>query len=146
MFAVEMKCLQSMPMFRDVSMAKLKLVALAGQRLDYQPGEEIIAQGSAPDAVYIVLDGEVEVMRRREDAVVPITKQGEGYIAGDLAVLLGEPAPVTVAAVTAATVLKLDARVFMELVREVPQLSTAMMQDLARRLLNLGELYIQAVA
>jgi CRP-like cAMP-binding protein len=141
-----MKCLQSMPMFRDVSMAKLKLVALAGQRLDYQPSEEIIAQGSAPDAVYIVLDGQVEVMRLREDAVVPITKQGEGYIAGDLAVLLGEPAPVTVVAVTAATVLKLDARVFLELVREVPQLSMAMMQDLARRLLRLGELYTQAVA
>ena len=32
------------------------LVALAGQRLDYQPGEEIVAQGSPPDAVYIVLD------------------------------------------------------------------------------------------
>lgn len=146
MFAVEMKCLQSMPMFREVSTAKLKLVALAGERLDYQPGEEIIAQGSAPDAVYVVLDGEVELMRTRDDVVVPITRQGEGYIAGDLAVLIGEPAPLTVVAATAATVLKLDARVFMELVREVPQLSMALTQDLARRLLRLGELYIQAVA
>lgn len=145
MFAAEMKCLQSMPMFRDVSMAKLKLLALAGERLVFEASQDIVKQGAVADAVYIVLDGQVELLKVAEDAVVPLARLGEGYIVGDAAVILGAPYPITVVAVTQATLLKVGDKVFMELIREVPQLSMAMMQDLARRLLVMSQSYADAV-
>jgi CRP-like cAMP-binding protein len=145
MLSTEMKCLQSMPLFRDVDIAKLKLVTLAGVAEEYPATETIARMGEPSEAVYIVIEGEVEILRETEEATVPIARMGRGYIIGDIAVILGEPYPASFVAVTPVEVLRLDAEVFMQLVRDVPQLSLALMKDLGRRVIKLSTNYIEAL-
>lgn len=146
MYATEMKCLSGMPLFRDVDVAKLKLVAIAGVRQEYPAAEPIVRLGEPSDAVYIVLEGEIEILRETEELTVPIGRMGTGYIIGDIAVLLGEPYPASFVAVTPVEVLKLEADVFMQLVRDVPQLSLALMRDLGRRVIKLSSNYVEALS
>lgn len=141
MHAVELKCLQGMPLFRDVALAKLKLVAMTGRRLTYQAGEVIAGIGTTPGAVFIVLMGEIDIQRPSHGTMVSVAKFGEGYVIGDISVLLGEPYLATFVAETPVTVLSLDADTFMQLVRDVPELSMALMRDLGRRVITLSQMY-----
>jgi CRP-like cAMP-binding protein len=141
MYATEIKCLQGMSLFRDVDVAKLKLVAIAGTREEHPASDTIAKAGQPSEAVFIVLEGEIEIVRETDELVVPLFRRGAGYVIGDIAVLLGETYPTTFVALTPVTVLRLEANVFMELVRDVPQISLALMRDLARRVVSLGRLY-----
>ena len=144
MFVTELKCLSEMPMFRDIGMSKLKLVAIAGSNEQYSTGQPIVQAGDPPGAVLIVLEGEIEIVRETSEVSVPIAGFGTGYIIGDISVLLGQPYTVTVVAISPVNVLRLDADVFLQLIGDVPQFSMALMRDLGRRVLTLTKLFAEA--
>lgn len=145
MHATDLTCLQGMPIFSGVDNAKLKLIAIAGVREEHLANEIVVAESQPSHSVFIVLEGNVEIVKEDAEVTVPIARFGPGYIIGDIAVLLGEPYPGTFVAVTPLTVLRLDADIFMQLVRDVPQLSLALMRDLGRRVVRLSRNYFAAV-
>ena len=141
MHATELKSLSEMPIFKDVALSKLKLIAIAGAREEHPAGDVIAQMGQPSLSVFIVLKGEIEIVKVADGVPVPMARFGSGYIIGDIAVLVGEPHPATFLAVTPVVVLRLDGSVFMQLVTDVPQLSMALMRDMGRRLLKLSKLY-----
>jgi CRP-like cAMP-binding protein len=145
MYATDLTCLQGMPIFSGVDNAKLKLIAIAGVREEHPANEIVAAEGQQSRSVFIVLDGQIEIVRENAEVTVPIARFGPGYIIGDIAVLLGEAYPATFVAVTPLTVLRLDADIFMQLIRDVPQLSLALMRDLGRRVIRVSRNYSAAL-
>lgn len=141
MHAIELTCLKGMPIFSGVDNAKLKLISIAGVREEHMVQDVVAAAGQPSQSVFIVLEGEIEIVKTDTVVSVPIARFGAGYIIGDIAVLLGEPYPATFVAITPLTVLRLDADVFMQLIRDVPALSLALLRDVSRRVVNLSQNY-----
>ena len=126
--------LQKIPMFHDVDVAKLRLFALSGQRMSYEAGDVIFREGDTAEAVYVILEGIVDVIREAPTGRVRLAQIGEGNMFGETGVLCDQARTATIEAATPVSVLQLDRYTFNEVARDVPQLTLAIAKELARRL------------
>lgn len=136
---IEVKSLQQIPMFRDVDMGKLRLLAFASQRISCRQGETLCRQGEASDSAYIVLEGSVDVIREGAAGRTLLATLGAGQLIGELGVLCERPRNATIVASTDVEVLRIEKMVFLEFVRELPQLALAIIRELGKRLENMNE-------
>lgn len=132
--SLEAGMLKQIPMFRDVELPKLKLLALASERLSYAPGEAVFHEGDLPDAVYVILSGAVEVLRDGPSGKVRVAELREGAIVGEVAVLCDSLRTASISAVGPVSALKIEKRTFLEMMIQTPQLAMAVNKELARRL------------
>ena len=132
--SLEAGMLKKIPMFRDVEMSKLKLMALASERLSYAPGETMFHEGDMPDAVYVILAGAVEVLRHGAGGNMRVAQLEAGAIVGELAVICDSLRSATIAAVTDVCALKIEKTTFLDMMAQTPQLAMAVNRELARRL------------
>ena len=129
----ECETLQKIPMFRDVAAAKLKLFAMSGQRITYEAGEVLFRQDDEPDAVYVILEGLVDIIREDGPQRVRVAQLGEGTMVGETGVMCSRERTATVEAATPVCVLQIDKHTFNQVIGEVPQLSLAIARELANR-------------
>jgi CRP-like cAMP-binding protein len=137
--------LSGFPIFAGVDKARLKLIALAADRVVYEPGEIAVIEGAESGFVGIVLSGEMEVSRGAGEARVPLVTLRKGDIFGEMGVVLKQPAGATVTALADATVLQIERSVFEELLQQLPAFAMALIRELARRLARLNESYARAL-
>ncbi len=98
--------------------------------VDYQQGQEIIREGEPGDAMYVILEGEVEV-RLGDKAIYTA---GPGGIVGEMALVDRLPRSATVVAKTACKVVPVDERQFNFMVQETPLFAITVMRVMADRL------------
>lgn len=146
MLSSDVTSLQRIPMFRDVDTAKLKLIAIASQRANYRVGERLLKEGDRADTVFIILDGKARVMRSDGGEEVQIAEVETGAVVGEMGVVLDRPYSGTIVAETAVTALRIDKRTFLDLLNKVPQLSLALIRELANRLLETSSQYVKALS
>jgi CRP/FNR family transcriptional regulator, cyclic AMP receptor protein len=132
--SLEAGVLKQIPMFRDVEIGKLKLMAFASERLSYGPGDVIVREGDEPDAVFVVLSGSVDVMRNGSEGPIHVAKLGEGAIVGELSVLCDSQRSASIVATSDVLMLKIEKGVFLDMFMHSPQLAMAVTRELARRL------------
>lgn len=125
--------LRGMPLFRSINPARCKLVAMSSDSLVFQPGDAIFAEGEASDAVFIIVQGRVRSTRNSRDRVHEIGQLSDGALLGETGVITGRPRSATVVALAETTALRLDGRVFLELLQQVPEVCYAMVRELASR-------------
>ena len=130
----EIRTLQQIPMLRDIEISKLKLMAFAGQRIHYQKGEVLFDQGASSDAVFIILDGEVDVLRVTDAGEVPLARLGVTELIGEMGVLCDKPRTAKIAAHSDVQALRIDKMTFLHIVQQVPALSMAIIRELSDRL------------
>ncbi|MCL4768212.1 MAG: cyclic nucleotide-binding domain-containing protein [Hyphomicrobiaceae bacterium] len=135
----EIRTLRQIPMFRDMEVSKLKLMAFAGQRITYRKDEVLFDQGAASDAVYIVLEGEVDVVRSGGAGDVLLARLGETELIGEMGVLCDKPRTARIVAHTDVQALRIDKMTFNHIVQQVPQLAMAIIRELSERLENVNE-------
>lgn len=126
-------------MFREMEVSKLKLMAFAGQRITYRKDEVLFDQGAASDAVYIVLEGEVDVVRSGSAGDVLLARLGETELIGEMGVLCEKPRTAKIVAHTDVQALRIDKATFIHIVQQVPQLAMAIIRELSERLENINE-------
>jgi len=134
----ETDALKRIPLFSKLDPAKLKLLAFMSQRLSYEPGQAIFAQGDAGDAAYIVLDGEAAVLIDTNAGPTEIARTGKHEIVGEIAILCEVPRTATVRAAGGNPLvrLKIEKDDFMALVNEFPSMGLEIMRELARRIVK----------
>ncbi len=91
-------------------------------------GEVLFSQGEEPDGLYVVVEGELEVLRRSGRDEFPLATSRRGDLIGELALARGGTRTATVRAATPARLLLLDAEAFIDLLTD---------RDSARSLLDL---------
>ena len=64
------------------------LILAKAKRLSYEPGDEIIKQGTPGRAIYIIRKGTVSVAVKDDDGLAEIAVLGPEEICGDIALLL----------------------------------------------------------
>jgi len=134
----DISCLRQLPLFRSLPPPRLKLVALMGEKLQFAPGEQIVAEGAKPEAVFAVLQGDVEISHDGPGAPGPRLQLHTGNLIGDVPLLSGQNAVGTVTAKSAVIALRLPKDLFFELLETIPDFSLALSRDLASRLQRLA--------
>ncbi|HUP23650.1 MAG TPA: cyclic nucleotide-binding domain-containing protein [Thermoanaerobaculia bacterium] len=102
---------------------------------EYRAGEVIFRQGDSGHEMFIVQDGQVEIVflhaGGKEDRLA-VLEQGDFF--GEMAVLEGEPRTAGARALTACRVLSVGGATFTKLLQENPEIAVRMMRKLSSRL------------
>lgn len=136
-------CLRGLSLFRDMPASRLKLVALMGERLRFEPGATLISQKDQLDGVYVILEGEVEFSQPRGTGNERRFVKDAGSITGDVSLLSGQPFAATVSAKTPVLALWIPKDLFFELLQTVPEFSLAVCRDLADRVYKLATILLR---
>jgi len=99
-----------------------------------QPGQALLRQGEAGDALFVVARGLLEVRLRRDGSEAVIDTVGRGDVVGELQVVVGGAASATVLAAGAAQVYRLQREDFETLCAAAPTLLEPLVRIAARRL------------
>ena len=142
----EVEVLRAVPLFAKMEPAKLKLLAFTSQRLTFEPGQPLFAQGDPGDAAYIVLEGDADVSINTPQGPVKVATVGRPAILGEVAILCDVPRTATVVAKSRLTTLRIDKDLFFRLVNEFPLMAVEIMRELARRLEKTNEQLRAAVS
>jgi CRP-like cAMP-binding protein len=121
-------------MFRDVDPARLKLLAFTSERVQFSDGQRFFSQGDPSDAAYVILDGRASVLLNTPGGDIQVAELGSNALVGEMGILSDTPRSATIMAAEPTTALRIDKRVFLELLAQFPQMSLAIMRELAKRL------------
>ncbi|MBW3668011.1 MAG: cyclic nucleotide-binding domain-containing protein [Actinobacteria bacterium] len=136
--------LENVAILGMLSRADLTALAASVRPLLLGPTERLVVQGSGDDSLFIVAEGEVEVLLRRHDGEdVFVERMGHGAVVGEMSLLTGERRSATVRAVEAALVLEIGYRQYEPLLQAHPEwldeLAVIMEDRLRRRQVRLAE-------
>ena len=126
--------LQGMPLFRNVDLKRLRVVAMMGESRTYREGERLFEQGDEGDAAFIIINGDVDVLVRVDGGEQSVAVLGKGELFGELGVLCDQPRTSAIAARSELETLRLDRNTVMNLMREFPDISLEMVRILGARL------------
>ena len=130
----EVQSLRQVPMFRDIDQARLKLLAFTSERVQFASGQRFFNQGDAADAAYVILEGHADVTLNTPTGEIKVAELGKNALVGEMGILSDSPRSATITAAEATTALRIDKRVFLELLIQFPQMSLAIMREIASRL------------
>ena len=130
----EVQSLRAVPMFQGIDPARLKLLAFTGERIQFRPGQRFFSQGDASDAAYVILEGAAEIHLDTPNGPLKVAEIGGGALVGEMGILSDNPRSATVQALGETAALRIDKRIFLELLTQFPQMAIAVMRELSRRL------------
>jgi uncharacterized protein YhbP (UPF0306 family) len=102
--------------FRDLPQREADSLAAQLSTLEVGAGDVIVRQGAPADKFFIIIDGEVEVVREDDGQQRMLATLGRGQFFGEMAILRDSPRMATVRAVTPATLFSMDRDAFHNLV------------------------------
>ena len=121
--------LTEVPLFSKCSRRDLTAVTSHLELLALHEGAQIVSQGQAGDAFYVLLEGRAVVRRNGRK----VGELGAGDYFGELAVLDPAPRNADVVALTDVEVARLDAGSFRKMLRSVPAMNERLLAGLSRR-------------
>jgi CRP-like cAMP-binding protein len=131
----DVETLRGLPLFAGLPTARLKLIAYTAEVVRFESGETLVQQGDVADAVYITVQGEVEVwVADDEGHEIHVVTLGPPNLIGEIAVIAKSRRTTTVRAKGKVVTFKIAANVFLDLVRSSPEISMQVMMELAKRL------------
>ena len=104
-----------------------------------QDGEVIVRQGEVGNCMYVIQQGQVEVLLKKGDADVCVAVLGEGDFFGEMALFDQEVRSATVRARGEVRILTLEKRTFLRRIHEDPSLAFRMLEKMSRRVRKLNE-------
>jgi len=106
----------------------------------YKDGEEIICEGEEGNCMFVIQEGEVEVIiAGDEDQEIRLGVRKEGEFFCEMAIFDRDVRSATVRALGDARVLTVDKKNFMRRVHEDPSLAFRLVETMSHRIRELGE-------
>jgi CRP-like cAMP-binding protein len=130
----EVQALRQVPMFKDIDPARLKLLAFTSERVSYSAGQTLFEQGAMSDAAYVILAGTADVLIQTPTGPLAVASLKTSDLLGEMGILSDAPRSATIVAREDLLALRIDKRVFLELLGQFPQMAIAVMRELAKRL------------
>src|SRR5215213_7814869 len=119
----EVPSLRQVPMFREIDPARLKLLAFTSERVQFAEGQRFFSQGDSSDAAYVILEGGASVLLSSPAGEIKVADLGQNALVGEMGILSETPRSASVTASESTTALRIDKRVFLELLAQFPQMS-----------------------
>lgn len=126
--------LRRLPLFADLTDADLGRFLERVEDMRIDAGATLMREGDPGDAVYIVVDGELDVLLHAAGRATLVDLRVSGDIIGEMAPLINEPRKATVRARTPARLLKIDSADFTDVFRHSSTAAMAILRTVALRL------------
>ncbi|MEK6643389.1 MAG: cyclic nucleotide-binding domain-containing protein [Planctomycetota bacterium] len=105
----------------------------------YEQGECIVREGEIGDRMYVIQEGEVEVVLHGSGSEVLLSVLGEGDVFGEMALFTKRPRSATVRSRGQTRVLSVDQKTFLQRTHEDPSLAFRIVQKMAERIESLNK-------
>jgi CRP-like cAMP-binding protein len=122
--------LEQVPLFEGLSQRELSIVARLSTTVEVPAGRVIAHQGDVGAEFFVLLDGQVDVMRQGE----LIATRGPGAHLGEIALLAARPRTATLITKTPVRTRVASQREFSSLLATVPEISERLQATMAARL------------
>jgi signal transduction histidine kinase len=126
--------LRRVPLFAELSEEDLSWIADCGQPVELAGGDVLAGEGEPGEALFVVISGELEVVKRSRTTDVPIAVLGPGEIVGEMAIFEAQPRMASVRAVAPTRVIRIDRDTILELIRTRPSATLSMLRTVTGRL------------
>jgi CRP/FNR family cyclic AMP-dependent transcriptional regulator len=110
---------------------------------EYLDGEVIIRQNEWGDCMYVIQEGQVEVIVEMDDDRVRLAIRGKGDFFGEMAIFEREVRMATVRALGKVRVLTIDKKNFLRRIHEDPSLAYRLVQSMSARIRELSAEVVQ---
>jgi CRP-like cAMP-binding protein len=104
----------------------------------YEDGDTIISQGEVGDCMYVVEEGEVEVVQGSGENRLRLAVLGEGEFFGEMAVFDRDVRSATVRALGKVQVMTVDKATFLRRISEDPTLAFRIIKKMSGRIRDLN--------
>ena len=126
--------LRATPLFGGLGDDQLHRLVEMGEIVDLPAGTRLIGEGEQADALFVVLDGELDVTKRSGSSDIPVARVGPGSLQGEIAALEGGRRLASVHAATDAEVLRIPIGAVRELLGAGPDVALAIIRTAVSRL------------
>ena len=100
----------------------------------FQEGETLFRQGDRGDALYVILDGQVDMYDESPTGRYLLASLGAGEIIGEMSLITDQPRSATVVTTAPARLLRVSKESFLDRIAAQPQFGLALLQTLTCRL------------
>jgi len=104
----------------------------------YEDGDAIVSQGEAADCMYVVEQGEVEVVQGSGENEFRLAVLGEGEFFGEMGVFDRDVRSATVRALGKVQVMTIDKATFLRRISEDPSLAFRIIKKMSSRIRDLN--------
>jgi uncharacterized membrane protein len=129
-----LELLAQVPLFQGFGPAAQSRIAARLVERRLAPGEYLFHEGEAGAALYVVAEGEVEVLVGRGGREVTLARLGPCSHLGEMALLDDAPRSTSARAATRVALLEVSGEVFMAELLAAPEATRALLSEMARRL------------
>ncbi len=136
----ETEALQKIPLFEKLPAAQLRALADASRRELYKPGEPIFRQGDAPEALYLVEEGAVDIVLPGEGEEIIVATFAAGSFFGEMAIFDKQPRNATARAAEASALLAVPGKAVEKLFDAHPAAARQFISVISLRLRSANEM------
>lgn len=104
----------------------------------YRDGEVIVRQGEMGDGLFVIQEGQVEILSESDGEATRIRVAGKDELVGEMAVFERAPRSATMRALGEARVLTVDRTNFLRRLNEDPSLAFRLVETMSRRVRELS--------
>ncbi len=105
----------------------------------YEDGEILVRQGEVGDSMFVIQEGQVDIVLEKDGHETLLRTSGEGEMVGEMAIFLREVRSATVRARGRARVLTVDKKNFLRRVNEDPSVAFRLVEMMSRRVRELSD-------
>jgi CRP-like cAMP-binding protein len=126
-------------LFENADDSVLRDVAAQCLTLNLEAGEILFEQDASPDALYILTDGQVHIVRTYPNGhEVILATEGPFYIIGELSLLANQPRTGSVVAVSDCEIIRLSRDSILDICQRVPDIPFLALTRLGERLYRMN--------
>lgn len=138
--------LQHVSLFADLDARFIYEIAKLVNEVTYVAGEMIIEEGEDSDAMYVVVDGVIDVLLRRKDRdQVVVAKIGKHNVLGEMALITNQPRNAACMCVEESRLLKINRDDFRLWVTSYPEILLNISHLLVARVNETNKLFEEAI-
>ncbi|MBI4539889.1 MAG: GGDEF domain-containing protein [Gemmatimonadetes bacterium] len=126
--------LKRVPLLRELNDQEIGKLAGRTREEVFMPGAPIVEIGEPGDCLYILLDGNVQVLYPARSGEFELARMGPGDFFGEMALLNNQPRSATVRALKPVRALALDKADFREIIAESPTLALKLLEVMSQRI------------
>ena len=130
----EVELLRQVPLFAEVDAAQLQLLVFNSRKRRVAAGSFLITRGEVTNAAQLILAGEAEALNGAKDDGKIIARLKRGAFIGELSMVAGLPASVSVRAATPVEAIRITQDLFQRVCQEFPEDGQRMLASLSERL------------
>lgn len=104
----------------------------------YEDGEVLIRQGESGDCMFVIQEGQVEVVHEHDGRETRLRLVGEGEFVGEMAIFERDVRSATVRAVGRVRALTIDKKNLLRQINEDPSMAFRLVQVMSRRIRDMS--------